>query len=318
MNTSAQTPIDAPAALADLGITVLERGWLSSNSVFMIGEADSLVVDTGYVTHAEQTVALLKCLLGERPLSRIANTHLHSDHCGGNAALKHAWPQALIAIPPGHADAVRDWDTVALTYAPTGQQCPRFHFDQCLQPGEQLKVGALSWDIHAAPGHDPQAVLLHEPRAGVLISGDALWANGFGVVFPELEGEQAFEEVGETLTLIESLKPRTVIPGHGPVFAGNEVELALGRARSRLSQFTQHPAKHRIHALKVLLKFKLLEWQQVEHSVLLSWFSASDYFARIARIDHAGQSSQEIFDGLLRDLASVNALRLEGPLIVNQ
>jgi glyoxylase-like metal-dependent hydrolase (beta-lactamase superfamily II) len=51
---------------------------------------ETAVVDTGYVTHAEQTLALIESVLGTRPLDRILNTHLHSDHCGGNAALQSA------------------------------------------------------------------------------------------------------------------------------------------------------------------------------------------------------------------------------------
>jgi len=30
--------------------------------------------------------------------------------------------------------------------------------------------------------------MFHSPEARVLISGDALWENGFGVVFPQLFG----------------------------------------------------------------------------------------------------------------------------------
>lgn len=317
MNTPQQPSQLLHPTLAEVGVTVLERGWLSSNNVVMLSDTEGLVVDTGYATHAEQTVALLQDLLGDRVLSRIVNTHLHSDHCGGNAALKAAWPEALITIPPGHAEAVRRWDTVALTYAPTGQQCPRFNWDQCFWPGEQLKIGQLSWDIHAAPGHDTQAVLLHEPNAGLLISGDALWANGFGVVFPELDGEQGFEEVEATLNLIEGLAPRCVIPGHGPIIVGNELGAALARARSRLTQFTQHPPKHRWHALKVLLKFKLLELQSVEQHKLLSWFSTSSYFCRIAYIDHPALGIDAIFTMLLRDLARAGALQIEGEWVIN-
>ena len=50
------------------------------------------LVDTGYATHAPQTLALVQQALGARPLDLIVNTHLHSDHCGGNALLQAAWP----------------------------------------------------------------------------------------------------------------------------------------------------------------------------------------------------------------------------------
>jgi len=96
------------------GVTVFERGWLSSNNVLLHGHdagEGATLVDTGYVTHAEQTVALVRHALARgQALARIVNTHLHSDHCGGNAALQRAWPAAGLTIPPGHADAVARWD----------------------------------------------------------------------------------------------------------------------------------------------------------------------------------------------------------------
>ena len=38
---------------------VFERGWLSSNNVLFTGDAPALV-DSGYVTHAPQTLALVR------------------------------------------------------------------------------------------------------------------------------------------------------------------------------------------------------------------------------------------------------------------
>ena len=91
---------------------------------------------------------------------------------------------------------MRNWDPVALTYVPTGQQCPRFQDSTALlEPGSELSLGDRHWQVHAAPGHDPHSVILFEPQSRTLISADALWENGFGVVFQELEGEQAFDEV---------------------------------------------------------------------------------------------------------------------------
>jgi hypothetical protein len=83
------------------------------------------------------------------------------------------------------------------------------------------------------------------------------------VVFPELDGVHAFDEVAQTLELIESLQPATVIPGHGAPFGGAVVGEAIAYARKRLHGFVQSPDKHLQYAAKVLVKFKLLELQQV-------------------------------------------------------
>ena len=187
-------------------ITVFERGWLSSNNILFVGQrSGSALVDTGYCTHSAQTLALVQSALGERPLERILNTHLHSDHCGGNAALQQAWPGVQTAIPPGQAAHVRTWDAYALSYTPTGQDCPRFKADTALQPGTTVPLAGRDWQVHAAPGHDPHSVVLFQPDHRLLISADALWENGFGVVFPELEGDRAFAEVAAPLDVIEKL-----------------------------------------------------------------------------------------------------------------
>ena len=237
-------------------VHVLERNWLSSNNVFLAGPEGTALIDSGYVTHAPQTLALVRHLLGGRSLDRLLNTHLHSDHCGGNAALQAAYG-CHTAIPAADSDKVARWDDDALSFRATGQQCPRFGFDGVLAPGDILLLGGLRWQILAAPGHDPHALLFFCAEEGVLVSGDALWQDGFGVIFPELAGEPGFEEVGATLDLIEQLAPRVVIPGHGPVFG--DVAAALGRARSRLDYLAADPARNARNAVKVLLKFLLLE-----------------------------------------------------------
>lgn len=307
----------SPADLALAGITVLERGWLSSNNTLIQGEGPATLVDSGYASHAVQTVALVDAALGGRPLDQLLNTHLHSDHCGGNAALQQAQPSMVTWIPPGQADAVRRWDTEALTYEPTGQTCPRFTHERLLVPGTSVQMGSLHWEIHAAKGHDPHSIVLFQPQLRVLISADALWENGFGIVFPELEGASAFDEVALTLDLIERLQPTTVIPGHGAVF--HDLEGALARARSRLKQFTTQPDKHKRHAHKVLIKFKLLEWQRVRNDALLQWVMQTSYFVRdmAPELRHDMRASRQWLDALLDELERAQALRREGDLVVN-
>jgi glyoxylase-like metal-dependent hydrolase (beta-lactamase superfamily II) len=168
------------------GLQVIERGWLSSNSMLFLGARSSALVDSGYCTHARQTTALVAAALRGRTLDRLVNTHLHSDHCGGNAALQQLYPAVRTLIPPGLSGAVAHWDPVALGYAPTGQLCPRFGFDGHVLPGTEIELADTMWQVHAAPGHDPDSVILFEPRSRTLISADALWENGFGVVFEEL------------------------------------------------------------------------------------------------------------------------------------
>jgi glyoxylase-like metal-dependent hydrolase (beta-lactamase superfamily II) len=294
---------------------VLERGWLSSNNVVLRGEDTAAVVDSGYWTHAEQTVALVAGAIGNRSLLALANTHLHSDHCGGNSALQARYPEARTSVPPGLAAAVRDWDPVALSHEPTGQHCPRFHLDGVLLPGTMVLLGDREWEVHAAPGHDPHSVVLFEPAIRTLISADALWENGFGVVFQELEGEQAFDDVAATLDVIERLQPAVVIPGHGAVFSG--VAAALERARSRLDAYQANPARHAAHAAKVLMKFKLLELQRAPFDDFVQWAARTRYFQLVHERWFGDQPATAWIAQLLDELHRSGAVVRQGDLLLN-
>lgn len=294
---------------------VFERGWLSANNVLFTGEHSALV-DSGYVTHAPQTLALVRHALGGRALDRLLNTHLHSDHCGGNAALQAAYG-CRTAIPVAEAAKVAAWDEEALSYRATGQQCPRFGFDAVLAPGDELDLGGLRWQVLGAPGHDPHALLLFCAQEGVLIAGDALWENGFGVIFPELAGEPGFGEVGATLDLIATLDARVVVPGHGRVFG--DVPGALRRAYSRLDYLSSDPRRNAENAVKVLLKFLLLERQRLALADLPSLLASIPVVAAALRLIEHGEhvDHDALATWATSALVRAGAARIDGPWLLD-
>lgn len=296
------------------GLTVLERGWLSSNNLLIhpaAGESGAVLVDTGHVNHAPQTVALVTRALAGRPLSRVLNTHLHSDHCGGNALLAQRLG-AAVAIPPGQADDVRGWHAPRLSHHLTGQRMQRFGIDAVLPPGEGFVAGGREWQVLPAPGHDPHSVMLWAPRDGVLVSADALWEHGFGVVFPEVAGEPGFDDVGAVLERIAGLPVRVVVPGHGAPFT--DVSAALQRARQRLAGFRSDPARHARHALKVLLKYHLMEEQAQDWPELAAWGAATPLLQGLwQRFAPSGVATAEDWlRAVADDLVASGALRRQG------
>jgi glyoxylase-like metal-dependent hydrolase (beta-lactamase superfamily II) len=303
------SPITLPA-----GVTVFERGWLSANNVLLCDEHNATLVDSGYVSHQVQTMALVNHALQGRALDQLANTHLHSDHCGGNHALQARYPNLETWIPPGSAPDVQVWKEDALSYKATGQNCPAFTFTGLLQPGDVHRWGNMDWEVHAAPGHDPHSVILFAPEHRLLMSADALWQNGFGVVFPELVGIDAFDEVGQTLDLIERLDPAIVIPGHGAVF--NDLAPALALARSKLDAFAQNPERHARYGAKVLLKFKLLEWGRISKTEFNQWALQVPYVIDLHRRFGQGHDVETWLDMMLAELARSGALEIrEGVLL---
>ncbi len=106
------------------GLHFFERGWLSSNAVFLDDGHSSVLIDTGYHTHSSLLLDFLHLHLNDRSLSFLVNTHLHSDHCGGNKAVQTKYPQVETLIPYGLFSAVLAWDSSHLSFDATGQACP--------------------------------------------------------------------------------------------------------------------------------------------------------------------------------------------------
>ncbi len=292
-----------PAGLPG-GVHLLQRGWLSANSIVFAGRDDDAgVVDTGYVSHATQTVSLVEHAIGTRPLSQIVNTHLHSDHCGGNAALQLRWPSASITVPLGYRSAVDPWNEEQLSFVETGQRCARFCVDGYLQDGDELALGAKVWQVHAAPGHDPHALMFFEPHSRTLISGDALWEHRLAIIFPELHGDSGFNEAFIALDRIERLAPRRVLPGHGAAFT--DVAAALAQSRQRLERYVRLPHRHRDHAVRALVVYHMLEHRRRELNDLTAWIVATPIFrAANAWGTEAGGSAlaaAEVVESLMQD-----------------
>lgn len=289
-------------------ITVLERGWLSANNILCFDGDRATLVDSGYVSHAAQTVDLVRHALAGRTLGRLINTHSHSDHIGGNAALKAAFDCEII-VPAGLHATIADWDEDALLLSPLGQQSARFQHDSLLGAGTEIEMGGLNWQALAVPGHDMEALAYYNPEQRILISGDALWENGFGVIFPELLGEaDGLTHAQTTLEMLSRLPIDIVIPGHGRPFG--EVDLAFERAFRRVNQFRNNIEQLAWHAIKVIVSFAMLERRSIAHAdfpdFILGLPFAVDVNARFLDMPHDAMVAR-----VERELLLVNALKLQ-------
>jgi glyoxylase-like metal-dependent hydrolase (beta-lactamase superfamily II) len=260
--------MSAPALPPQLHVFV--RDWLSSNNVVLKSRDGHVLVDTGYSRHAPLTLSLLASArgIGRDPLAWIVNTHCHSDHVGGNAAIveKYGCP---VAVPEGEAPLVERWDQKALLYEYCDQHADRFAVSKALVPETTHTWGDLEWRALAAPGHDMGALVFFNREHSILISGDALWEDGFGFVMPREFDPAALPATRATIDMIAGLGVRVVIPGHGEPFY--DVEAALVRARQRLAAFEADSLRCARHAMKVNLVFTLLDRQQMQLSDMPSY-----------------------------------------------
>ena len=314
------------------GMHLFERDWLSSNGILLVDRDSATLIDTGYVKHAALTQALVSNTLGSRALDRVINTHLHSDHCGGNALLRRTWG-CQIVVPRASVAAVNAWDAESLSFRSTGQRCEPFIADAALESGSIIRLGGMDWEVIAAPGHDPDSVVLWCEEHRILISADALWQRGFGVIFPELTrpgalserralsgpnsaGELgAFDEQRAILDRIAKLKVRWVIPGHGPAF--DEVGRALDSAYSLLDTLCAEPERNARHAVKVLLKFLLLDQERIDLASLPNWFGSIGLVRAANQHYLRYNDGSSLADWAVSALVAGGAARIEDGILLN-
>ncbi len=289
-------------------VRVVVRGWLNSNQVVLRSPGANVLVDSGYCTHAARTLALVDEALEGEGLAGLVNTHCHSDHMGGNAAVSARY-DCGVTVPAGEVKHLVPWTPQSVWMEQFDQRAEPFEFHDTIAAGETFEAGGLDWQAHAAPGHDMDALMYFEPSHRVLISGDALWENGMGFVWPEDGPQPHIDAAFETLAAIEALAPAVVIPGHGAPFTG--LARALETARSRLAAFAGDPQKGARHAMKALFVYALLDKGSMAVADIAAYVARVPCHRRLAE-RFLRREPRELAEWLLSDLGRSGAVRLAG------
>jgi hydroxyacylglutathione hydrolase len=140
-------------------------------------------------------------------LKLIVSTHGHWDHIGDNAAVAGA-TGAEIAVHPLDRHRLEDPQPL---YAPF--EIPPSVPAVELAEGGEIRFGAIRLLVLHTPGHTEGSVCLYAPDDGVILSGDTLFAGGWGRV--DLAGGDPGAMAASIARLTSFEDGIGVLPGHG-------------------------------------------------------------------------------------------------------
>jgi len=86
--------------------------------------------------------------------------------------------------------------------------------DELVEPGQALTLGELSWTLLDTSGHSPGGMSFYCAQAGVVLTGDALFASSIGRT--DIPGASQAALLGHIQANLLTLPDDTrILPGHG-------------------------------------------------------------------------------------------------------
>ena len=296
-------------------IAFIERDWLSANHIMFRDGESATLVDSGYGKFNDVTFAKVDGVLEQwdhPSLDRIINTHIHSDHIGGNAELQRAHPGCSITVPVDEQPSLVNWDSPEQMLSYADQECERFAWDDVIEPGQQIQLGGEAWRAIATPGHDMGSLVFYSAKLRILISADALWENGYGFVPPQAIDPKPLAAQRATFKRLAELDVALVIPGHGPMFT--DYSGALARANAKLEAFAADDMKIVKSVVKGMFIYSMM-WREAMALVDVPGYVARigvhrDYNAQFFRM-----SDEAYANWLVNEAVRTGKVRINGAIL---
>ena len=250
-------------------IKFIQRGWVNANTILLLGAGGPVVIDTGDVRYADETLQLIEAegvdLTG---IQLIVNTHCHWDHFGANNALR-AISGAPLATSAKTAVIFEKPDRKAMWLDYFGVDVDAQQVDIRWQDGDLVQLADIPFEVIATPGHAPDGIALFQPETRLLISADALHENDCGILNTAVHGESVLDDAIATVNRLRQLDAQLALPGHGNMIT--DVPANLDALEQRLQRFKENPAQMALHLLRRVMMAGLLMNQPLKRQAMVTF-----------------------------------------------
>ena len=196
------------------------RGEKPGSHVYLVkGDTKNVLIDTGFAG----TFPILERRLRElglhvRDINLIILTHEHVDHIGATAFFHRT---AVVAAHRLTANKLELQDEF-VTFLKHDQSSKPFWVDIWLEDGSMIDLGNYELQVIHTPGHTSGCICLYEPRAGLLFTGDTVFAGG---ILSEIAVGGNVSDYVNSVRRLSNLKVKQLYPGHGSVSSTPDEDL---------------------------------------------------------------------------------------------
>lgn len=173
---------------------------------------DCWLVDPGFAPQPSLMAEYVKA----RSLKPVAImlTHAHADHIAGVPEVLELFGQLPVYVGKEERDALSDARQNLSCMTGDGFSVQADDVRD-LNPGEQLTLNGLEWQVLDVSGHSPGGRALYCASEGVVLVGDALFEGSIGRYdFPNSDGQRLLTNIRENLLTLPG--DTKVLSGHGP------------------------------------------------------------------------------------------------------
>jgi glyoxylase-like metal-dependent hydrolase (beta-lactamase superfamily II) len=148
-------------------------------------------------------------------LSAILLTHAHSDHTMAAWTLRKQFGGKIYLNIEDTPTLLEVIFGLASRFMPEVRPVSPNQIDRRLAQGDQLQFGSIRIAVLSTPGHTPGHVAFYLSEAGMLFSGDTVFAGSIGRTdFAGGSFEQLIESVRNRIFALPD--DTFIYPGHGP------------------------------------------------------------------------------------------------------